>query len=407
MRKGLEDVIREAIRGGRVGWLIRQAAKFPAIWFTSRWNLAPVVGPVLCGLSVTYRCNERCLMCDLPLRADQERRPELSLAEWLRVIDDLAANGGGSFAISGGEPLLRRDLPEMFAHIRVKNLPISISTNGLLLNNDDARARFLDQPPTAVNISIDGADANTYDTLRGCKGGWKILQQAVEKLVRDRERRRLPLAVNAVCVLSPATLPQVRQLAALCESLGFDSLGFMPIQEIPSVNAVYPDALRDLWTDQAKRAQVESVVETIDWLLARDRANEGIPLENSRAYLEAIPLAFLGRQSPSACVTGHLYTFIDPYGDVFPCWTYHEWKRPPIGNVRDMPWPQLWRSEAYRRSREETSKCRACFWNCHLEENLMFQRAEVNGLQVARDELRRASLIPPRTAAAPADAATV
>jgi len=241
-----------------------------------------------------------------------------------------------------------------------------------------------------LNISIDGADAKTYDALRGCEGGWKVLLQAVEKLARDRVRRGIPLSLNAVCVLSPATLPQIRTIVGLCESLGFDSLGFMPIQEIDSVNAFYPDALRGLWTDEAKRGEVESVVETVEWLLARARAGEGIRLENSRAYLEAVPLAFLGRESPSTCVTGHLNTMIDPYGDVFPCWPYLEWKRLPVGNVRQAPWREIWRSEAYRRSREETQRCRACFWDCHLEENVLFHRPEVNGLRVAREELRQA-----------------
>jgi len=388
MRKGLEDVIREAVRGGRAGWLVRQAVKFPVVWFTSRWNLPPAVGPVLCGLCLTHRCNERCLMCDLPLRPDGERREELSLVEWTQVIDDLAASGGGSFNLTGGEPLLRQDLPEILAHIRGHTLPVAVNTNGLLLNNDRVRARFLEQPPTAVNISIDGADAATYDRLRGCDGGWAVLLQAVEKLVAERDRGAVPLAINAACVLSPATLPQVRTITELCESLGFDSIGFMPIQEIPSVNAFYGEALQSLWTPAAKRAQLERVVEAIEWLLARDRSHGGLRLENSRRYLEAIPLAFLGRESPSACVTGHLNTFIDPYGDVFPCWPYSEWKRPPIGNVRDTPWRALWRSEAYRRSRAETARCRACFWDCHLEENLMFHPPEVNGLAEARMALQ-------------------
>jgi MoaA/NifB/PqqE/SkfB family radical SAM enzyme len=330
-------------------------------------------------------------MCDLPLRPNGERREELSLAEWIRVIDDIAADGGGSFGINGGEPLLRRDLPEILSHIRAKDLPVAVSTNGLLLNNDRIRERFLDHSPTAVNISVDGADAKTYDTLRGREGGWNVLLQAVNRLVRDRDRRGIPLSINAVCVLSPATLPKVRAITHICESLGFDSIGFMPIEEIASVNAVYPDALPGLWSNQAKRAQLETVVGTIEWLLTRDRAGEGIRLENSRAYLEALPLAFLGRESPSPCVTGHLNTFIDPYGDVFPCWPYHEWKRPAIGNVRETSWREVWRSQAYRHSREETRKCRACFWDCQLEENVFFHRPELNGLQVAREELLRAS----------------
>jgi len=156
------------------------------------------------------------------------------------------------------------------------------------------------------------------------------------------------------------------------------------------VNGVYPDQVGDLWSSAAKKSQVALVAETIDWLLERDRHGQGLPLENSRAYLESIPLAFMGRESPSMCMTGYLNTVVDPYGDVFPCWTFHEWKRPPIGNVRERPWREIWHSPDYALARRETRKCRACFWDCHLEQNVMFDPPRVDGLSEARRFVGRA-----------------
>lgn len=390
MRLALRRIVREAVRGRQLGWLFRQGAKYPLVLAASRWNLPPLTGPVLCGLCITHRCNERCLMCDLPMRPDGEPRRELSTAEWLDVVDDMAGAGGSSFSIVGGEPLLRRDLAELVGHIRSKRLPVAVNTNGLLLNNRVVRGEFLCSPPSAVNISVDGADAETYDFLRGIEGAFDTLLRAVEALVRERRQRQLVFAINAVCVLSPKTLPQVKAIVGLCESLGFDSIGFMPIHEIPSVNGVYGDKLERLWSSDAKRSHLAGVVETIDWLLQREQERRGLPLENSAAYLKSIPLAFMNRESPSQCVTGHLNTVVDPYGDVFPCWPFHEWKRPAIGNVREHRWRDIWRSSDYAVARRQTRECRACFWDCHLEENVLFDPPRVDGLSEARRFLHRA-----------------
>jgi radical SAM protein with 4Fe4S-binding SPASM domain len=97
-------------------------------------------------------------------------------------------------------------------------------------------------------------------------------------------------------------------------------------------------------------------------------------LDNSEAYLSLFPRAFRGEQSPLRCFVGYNHVLVDPYGNVYPCAYFCETGRS-AGNVRDTPLHELWSGKTYRELRRTLSACRECYWNCHTEMNLLYQRA--------------------------------
>jgi GTP 3',8-cyclase len=119
-------------------------------------------------VSVTDRCNERCLYCMPEGYRGWERTPDhLSAAEILRVTRVAADLGFRKFRLTGGEPLLRADLPEIIRGMA--RLPgvehIGISTNGTRLA---ALAQTLrDAGASTVNISLDALDPALYRRLTG------------------------------------------------------------------------------------------------------------------------------------------------------------------------------------------------------------------------------------------------
>ncbi|MCJ7831772.1 MAG: radical SAM protein, partial [Dehalococcoidia bacterium] len=82
--------------------------------------------------NVTRRCNLHCAHCYTD-SFDRDYEGELTTDEAKRVIDDLAAFGAPVILFTGGEPLLRPDLPELVAHTQGRGIRIVISTNGTLL----------------------------------------------------------------------------------------------------------------------------------------------------------------------------------------------------------------------------------------------------------------------------------
>ena len=119
-------------------------------------------------ISVTDRCNERCLYC-MPegYRGWAQRADHLSADEIIRIVASSTELGFRKFRLTGGEPLVRADIVEIARHIW--DLPgvqtLGISTNGLLLK--DLAAPLKQAGVRSVNISLDTLDPATYRKLTG------------------------------------------------------------------------------------------------------------------------------------------------------------------------------------------------------------------------------------------------
>lgn len=119
--------------------------------------------------NVGRRCNLRCVHCYSQSR-NEDYSGELSHAEGIRLIDDLAGFGCPVLLFSGGEPLMRPDIFELIAHAAARKIRAVVSTNGTLISKEVA-----DKLKTAglsyVGISLDGLEA-TNDRFRGVAGAF-------------------------------------------------------------------------------------------------------------------------------------------------------------------------------------------------------------------------------------------
>jgi heme d1 biosynthesis radical SAM protein NirJ len=119
--------------------------------------------------NVTRRCNLHCVHC-YAAAADRDFEGELSTAEGLRVIDDLAGFGVPVVLFSGGEPLSRPDLFTLSRYARDRGLRAVLSTNGTLITDEVAR-EARDQGFSYVGVSLDGLP-EIHDRFRGKRGAF-------------------------------------------------------------------------------------------------------------------------------------------------------------------------------------------------------------------------------------------
>lgn len=119
--------------------------------------------PARVYLDVTDACNLRCRHCCTA--SGTPRADELTLREIAHVIDQVAAMKVRYLVISGGEPMLRPELPQVLTHARGRGLAVTLLTNGLLV--DRAAAQMLSRMKIRVKISLDGATRETHEALRG------------------------------------------------------------------------------------------------------------------------------------------------------------------------------------------------------------------------------------------------
>ncbi|MFA6030856.1 MAG: radical SAM protein [Elusimicrobiota bacterium] len=146
--------------GARGHWNV---ARFAAV----RW-LAGRRVPMTVMAALTYRCQCDCAHCAVAGRGFDER-PELSTAETKALLDDAHRLGVPKAGFTGGEPLLRADLPELVAHAASLGMSVSIDTNGLLLDAAAAR-RLAGAGLSNAAVSVDRPDPASHDRLRRSEG---------------------------------------------------------------------------------------------------------------------------------------------------------------------------------------------------------------------------------------------
>jgi 12,18-didecarboxysiroheme deacetylase len=142
----------------------RRAASLPSHLLQFSADKKPVV-----VWNCTRRCNLRCVHCYSQSR-DCEYAGEMTTDEGRRLLDSLAKFGAPVVLFSGGEPLLRRDLPDLIRHASSCGLRAVISTNGTLITPEVA-AELKEFNLSYVGVSLDGTE-EVNDRFRGIEGAY-------------------------------------------------------------------------------------------------------------------------------------------------------------------------------------------------------------------------------------------
>lgn len=127
--------------------------------------------PRLIAWETTRTCNLACVHC----RASAELGPypgELSTEEGVRLLEDIASFSRPIIIMTGGEPLLRRDIFELASHGSRLGLRMVMSSNGTILT-EEIVGKIVESGVKRLSISLDGAAAETHDEFRRVKGSFE------------------------------------------------------------------------------------------------------------------------------------------------------------------------------------------------------------------------------------------
>lgn len=310
--------------------------------------------PFKLSFAVTYRCNLQCRMCNVWRKPADAK--ELDIAE----IDAFLSRTRGLswFGITGGEPFLRADLPQIVEsvhrHCGDTLLALHFATNGQLVERiagllaDLARLKRRWRP--VFTVSIDGPP-ELHDEIRGRAGAW---DRAVETL-------RLLKSTGGVKAQVGFTLSRhnLRAFAGTCSALEGAVPGFR--RDDITVSVFHRS---DFYYDNTGMPDLEwrALAPAIDEV-RRELGSPAGPAAFLRdRYLRLYGRYAATRRSPVACRALSSLCFLDPAGDIYPCAIFN--KR--LVNVRELAVPlgELWRSPAARRLAGECARgrCPSC-WN--------------------------------------------
>ena len=147
--------------------------------------------PYVVSWNLTYRCNLACEHCYLdaggaPLVGTENfaDRSELGTEECFRVIDEIAAFAPECVTIlTGGEPLLRRDILEIVRRASERGLWVVVGTNGVRITENVAR-HLAEAGARGLSLSLDALDPDRHDRFRRVRGAWRNTVEGAEILNR-------------------------------------------------------------------------------------------------------------------------------------------------------------------------------------------------------------------------------
>ena len=154
-------------------------------------NTTPFTRPYVVSWNLTYRCNLACEHCYLdaggtPLvhTEDFADRSELGTEECFRVIDEIAAFAPECLTIlTGGEPLLRRDILEIVRRAADRDLWVVVGTNGVRITENLAK-RLAEAGARGLSLSLDALDPDRHDSFRKVRGAWHNTVEGAEILTK-------------------------------------------------------------------------------------------------------------------------------------------------------------------------------------------------------------------------------
>jgi radical SAM protein with 4Fe4S-binding SPASM domain len=265
-------------------------------------------------------------------------------------------------SVSGGEPFLLRELPELLSTISgvCRNLTsITIPTNGLattliLEGTRKTLEKLRKNIIVNVGVSLDGI-GEVHDNIRGVKGAYHRAVNTLTQL-KTLQHQYPNLSVGFGTVLLPQNLHQIEELKHLAETMKV-AYSFTP--------SVTTENLYDNTEVEEMKFTNSQKQELID-LLMKHADKSGTGFKN---YCAAEILS--GHPPPISCPWGYSFMYIDSNGDVYPC--HYLPREYLLGNTREQSIEDIWFSEKATQIRKKLKTepyCAACIRNCGFYENI-------------------------------------
>src|SRR5687767_2965296 len=351
-------------------------------------NTTAFARPYVISWNLTYRCNLACEHCYLdaggtPLVGTENfaDRSELGTEECFKVIDEIAAFAPECLTIlTGGEPLLRRDILEIVRRAAERELWVVVGTNGVRITENVAR-RLAEAGARGLSLALDALDADRHDRFRKVRGAWQNTVEGAEIL----NRTGLPFIVQTT-----AGSHNLGELDAIAD-FAHDRLAakvwnlyfLVPTGRGQFVSdmtpAQYDEVLASLYRIQrtydrrmlvnAKCAPhyIKTVLEQTPRSGSGQAGEQTEPMAPDADWTQIPGLSRIRTYSGGAggCPAGTHYMGIRPNGDVTPC------PYLPVfaGNLRRSELADLWTSSELfvdiRRRSSLEGRCGACELNAH------------------------------------------
>lgn len=315
-------------------------------------------------VAVTLNCNARCTMCDI---WQNDMHGEIAPEVFGRLPPSLQ-----DVNISGGEPFLRRDLPEILAAIKRTNprARLVISTNGFQPTKTKQMLPEIlaADPKIAVRVSIDGMH-DTHDAVRGIPNGF---QKCVQTLDLCREAGVSDLGIGFTLLeQNVGELGDVHRFA--------EDRRLQLSITVATDSTIYFGENKESMRPQSSHAVRQAFSRVIDTQLRKWDLKE-----NFRGWFNRTLMQYHEtNKRPFTCDGASGFFYMDSFANIYLCHILNV----RIGNLVQQTWEELWSSAEATQARDIAAHCDKCWLVCTGKAQIWEHKWQI-GAEIVRDKLR-------------------
>jgi len=291
--------------------------------------------PLTVSHIITTRCNLRCSYCDMW----KHKEDEMNTSQIFQMLDEFSEMGMRRYGITGGEPLLRKDIGEVISYAKKKGLIVTLFTNGYFVKSRIDELKDLDVLITSFDGSKEVHEANRQE------GAYDKVIEAI-KIAREHGK-----VVWVGVTITKNNLNSIDFILEKSKELGFGML-FQPVYDYPGYSSDKAEDLQNFGYRYKK---------AIDKIIVAKK--KGYLVLNSKKYLKLMKNP-LNQKPNKPCWAGKTYCALTPGGRVSPCFKIYALEQWPSG-------VEMGFKKAFL-SLPDKPKCYGCFSYATTESNLFY-----------------------------------
>ncbi len=291
---------------------------------------------------ITRRCNLCCVHCRSSSEMEVAGHDDFSFSEAKGILDDIKSYASPVIVLSGGEPLMHRDVFAIASYGTSLGLRMCLATNGTLVN-DEVCGRIKDSGIRMVSLSLDGASAEVHDDFRHQPGAFAGTMQAIELF----NKYDIPFLVNSSFTIR--NKGEIKKIYELVKGLGATAWYLFMI--VPTGRG------EDMMSELIPPSEYEEI---LDWHYEMEKVEPDLLVRPTcaphyyrivlqKAKEEGGKLASrtlkFSTGGSKGCLAGQLICLIDVDGNVLPCSYFPK----SCGNLKDKSFKEIWENSSLLR----------------------------------------------------------
>lgn len=311
---------------------------------------------------INGKCNLKCRQCNIV--ETNSRVPEMTLEEIEVAAKNLKKIGGAIVLLTGGEPFMRKDLPQIVEIFTKNSLNVRLQTAGTHYATEDMLRACYEAGARDINVSVDSLDFDTSDYINAVPGSGKNAIETIERISNIFRKESAILSFGTV--LSQFNYFEMPAILEFAKSIGW----FVSLVPVHIANQESPMGFRSYDDFFKFRKNQHPYLDDLGKELI-ELKKAGAPLFDSEKFIES-SMSFLKGNAPTwrkdnVCDSPNLYFAIRPNGDFSTCCDY-SLRQPP--SLKDPNFAELYKKGEIQK-REDINKivknCGGCHYGSYPE----------------------------------------